>query len=716
MMAQKTVYIPISWSYDATTEEYTEGGNSNLQWSYNRSKQSDNCIVFWQKGFGSDPSKAARLNGADMTFDVDAVLEVAERCYELNVSTLGFSCSNMLNKYKIIILMNYTDTWTCYGGGYDFRCSALWLNPATVKPAGHSLAHEVGHSFHYMAYAEASGYNPNSSSTDNTGFHLNCGNGQAIWEQTAQWQANQAYPQMMFSQSYGPYVPIFRYSHIYAFSHEWHRYQSYWFHYFINQYYNDITTVAQVWKQPMKDQKQGTGSDFNEALMALKGLSVRDLYKLYFEYASRCATWDMDVCEPYRNPYIGNFEYRCVLTDEGDYQVALASCPQGTGFNVIPLQVPLAGTEVTCSLTGLSVGAPLLDGDPGEYYNGESTYVKIDNRHYVNGGPRASRGFRMGYVALMQDGTRQYFSEDSVYCQGTRTVTEDYSFTVPQGVSRLWLIVSPALKNYVTHRWDDTIEKDDMWPYKFSLKGTDIGASATVYATPTLDGRTIGDVTYTYDLTFPTDATGYSGTTIAVSGQAAATLGTAFQMELSTIASKMQAWSAQGPANGRIVLYAANADGSLAESGSTANGYGHWFDGTGKVSSYANGYLFSEFSPASLTFAIGQYPGKCATGQQYTIRQTLRYRKNPRSYANANFIFNVTMADATTVSLRSIDYTNPDASAISEMADEQSLNATGTQYYDLQGRRLTAPQKGINIIRSTIGQLQGKNGRKNVVK
>ena len=55
---QKIVYIPDSWQYNATTEEYTENGNSELQWSFKRSKETDNCIIFWQKGFGSDPSKA----------------------------------------------------------------------------------------------------------------------------------------------------------------------------------------------------------------------------------------------------------------------------------------------------------------------------------------------------------------------------------------------------------------------------------------------------------------------------------------------------------------------------------------------------------------------------------------------------------------------------------------------------------------------------------
>jgi len=125
--AQKTVYIPGSWAYNAATQEYIEGGNPALSWSYNRSKQSDHCIIFWMPGFGADPTKCEPA----LAFDPDDVLRVAEDCYNLNVNTLGFKDT----PYKIIILMNYDTGWVCYGGGYDFRCSALWLSPSTVHPA-----------------------------------------------------------------------------------------------------------------------------------------------------------------------------------------------------------------------------------------------------------------------------------------------------------------------------------------------------------------------------------------------------------------------------------------------------------------------------------------------------------------------------------------------------------------------------------------------------
>ncbi len=701
-LAQKTVYIPDEWRQNRTdTLLYAESDPDNkYTWSKSRSVESDNIVIFWDKYYGNTAPDALSKN--DFFYvDIADLLDKCESFFDLEINQLGFvnpQHSN-LNKYKVMVLMNHTREWTCYGAGYDFEVSALWLNPSTCKPVGHSVAHEVGHSFHYMCFAEACGHNHWGSSSDNTGFHLANGNGQTIWEQTAQWQAAQSYPEQMFTQSY----PIFRYTHNYAYSHEWHRYQSYWFHYFINQYYNDIQTVAKVWNQPMKNQSNGAASDFNQALMALKGLSVRDLYKLYFDYACCCATWDFEAAVPYRQPYIGNFEYRCVSVDSSEpaiptYQVALASCPQATGFNIIPLKLPAAGIEVKTTLTGLDLGTQLLDADPGEYYGGDANYKKYSLRRYINGGSRASRGFRMGYVALMNDGSRRYFSEDSIYCQGISENSAVYSMTMPAGASHLWLVISPALRNYFTHRWDDTIEKDDMWPYRFSLEGTDIGSGATVYVAPTLDGRSIVDCTFTYDVSFPRDSQGHSGTTVSFSGQAAAILSTAFQLDLSTLSAKMQAWASQGPDNGRIMFYAANPKGTLSNSGSTANGYGHWFNSSGYVTSYANGYVYSEFQPSLLTFNLGQYPARCGNGKTYTIRQALGYRKSQDEYAQANFVFNITIGGSTpTVTLKSIAYTNPDTMRLGS-AQVDAHTPECSVVYDLQGRLVTSLAKGLYIV------------------
>lgn len=691
--AQKQMYIPQEWRNRTDTLIWKESDPDNrYTWSKSRSKESDNVIVLWDKGYGNTiPTNAQSA----YRVDIDDLLKKAEAFFDLEINQLGFVDpeNSNLNKYKVMILLNHDTGWICYGGGYDYQVSALWLSPSTCKPVGHSVAHEIGHSFHYMCYSEASNHGADRSCQ--TGFHGAVGNGSVTWEQTAQWQANQSYPEEMYNQSIG----VFRNSHNYAYTHEWHRYQSYWFFYYLCQLYGDIKTVANVWNYP-----ETTVKDFNQVLMDYKQLSVRDLYKLYFDQACRLVTWDLDVCKPYRNNYIGDFTYRCALTADGRYQVALASCPQGTGFNVIPLQVPEAGTDITTHLTGLRPNAALADADPGEYLDGNSQYSKYSQRHYIMGGSRTDRGFRMGYVALMKDGSRRYFSEDSVYCQGASIVTEDYSMTVPEGVSQLWLVISPALKHYTQHKWDEKIDADDMWPYQLQFEGTDIGARATVYASPTIDGRDISDVTYTYDVTFPRDTQGYSGASVSVSGQAAATLGTAFQMQNTDIASKMQNYSSSGPSNGRVMFYAVNPDGQLAKSGSTANGYGHWFDKSGKVCAYSSGYVYSEFNASSLVFTLGQYPGKCANGSKYTIRQALRYKKAAGEEAVATFVFNITIGSTASVTLQSIDYDDPTLGI--ERLENSEKHIENAAIYDLSGRRVSQPTRGIYI----------QNGRKLVVK
>ena len=215
--AQKTVYIPREWRNRTDTLLYAENDPDNkYTWSKSRSKETDNVIVFWDKYYGStSPPKTTGFYNVD----IDDLLQKCETFFDLEINKLGFVDPNNsnLNKYKVMVLMNHTETWTCYGGGYDYQVSALWLNPSTCKPVGHSVAHEIGHSFHYMCYSEAS--KQGSLWNVQTGFHGAVGNGSVTWEQTAQWQANQSYPELMYDQSIG----VFRNSHNYAFTHEWHQ-------------------------------------------------------------------------------------------------------------------------------------------------------------------------------------------------------------------------------------------------------------------------------------------------------------------------------------------------------------------------------------------------------------------------------------------------------------------------------------------------------------
>ena len=690
VMAQKSVYIPDEWKHPWPSDSllYSESDPTNrYTWSKSRSIESDNVIVFWEKGYGSTlPSKSP----SDYRVDEQDLLQKCEAFYDLEINQLGFVDKEKTNlrKYKVMVLLSHTKDWVCYGGGYDFEVSALWLGPSACKPVGHSVAHEVGHSFHYMCYADASGNNHNSSQTIGTGFHLPVGNGQTIWEQTAQWQANQSYPNLMFSQS----IDIFRNSHNLAFTHEWHRYQSYWLHYFLCQKYNDITTIGQIWRQPLSGSK-----DFNEALMANKKLDVSGLFKLYYEYAARCATWDFEACIPYRNSHIGDFTYRCCMIGDHKYQVALSSTPQSTGFNVIPLAVPTPGTEITVHFTALKAASNLAKNDPAELFNGESKWQKTTRTTYIRPTIASQRGFRLGYVALLKDGSRQYFNEDSIYCQTNNDVTNDIKMTVPEGTERLWMIVVPAPKTYVQHKWTETVTNAEHWPYTIDIEGTDIGSGATVYVSPEIDGREVSDVTLTYDVYMPV-RTDYTATAVALSGQALATLGTAFQMDPSTISSKMQAYSSGGPATGKIMFYALNPTNfSLVNRGSTANGYGHWFSKTGVVTEYNNGYVYSEMNESTLTFNIGEYPNKLTNGQTITIGQALLYKSSATKQATARIIFNIHIDNSRNeVVLNNIDYKDP-TTGIFPLKSINKPSNKGT--YSIGGMKMEKPSShGIYII------------------
>ena len=706
--AAKTVYIPNEWRnpWPADSLLYAESDpNNKYTWSKSRSVETDNFIIFWDKYYGS--TAPDKLRSSDFYyFDLTYMKQKLEEFYDIEINQLGFVDPEKSNvaKYKIMVLLNHTTTWTCYGGGYDFMVPALWLNPATSKPVGHSVAHEVGHSFHYMCYSEAANHQENRNI--GTGFHLAVGNGQGIWEQTAQWQANQSFPDLMYSQSWS----VFRRTHNYAFTHEWHRYQSYWLHYHLADKYG-ITTIADVWNTPMvKGTDFNTAAcDFNQSLMKLKGWTPEDLYREYYDYAAKCVTQDWAACAPYRNPYIGDFHYAAVALDDGSYQVAMASCPQSTGFNVIPLSVPEAGTTITATFTALRTnGTKLAAADPKECMNGETTWGKWTANTYntnTNGAKDSKKGFRLGFVALLNDGSRVYINEDKVYCTGIGNKTDQIQAEVPEGTTRLWMVVVPAPTEYFQHLWDESLTaNDDFWPYQVQFEGTDIDQSiAAIYMAPTLDGRQIQDCTFAYDVYFPaTTGSDHSGTSLTVSGQAAATLATAFQLTTTELSSKIVGWSGSGPSQGQIMFYGCKSGDTHAlntSQGYTANGLGHWFNASGNVDSYGNGYVYSEFDKNTLTFTLGQYPGKSKAGSTYTIAQALRYHDpaQRRHYAVARFVFNIHITkDQTAVKLSSIKYENTDAiHTVTAQPQEQPHTV-----FDLSGRRLNSmpTTPGIYII------------------
>lgn len=594
---------------------------SDAQWSWFRSKQSEHFFVFWEAGFGDDPN--AETVPANMRVDIDDLLEKAEQFYQTNIERLKFAeigqGKSYLDEYKMEIYLLYQEEWLATGSGYDDVIGALWVNPSTCQPVGSTIAHEIGHSFQYQVYCDK--VYQGEANDFQTGFRYgyegsNGGNG--FWEQCAQWQSFQDYPEEMFT-TYN--FDVWLANNHRHFEHEWMRYASYWLQTYWTDKHGD-DAVANVWKNSRAPE------DAITAYMRLyANNSWETMKEELYDYAARMATFDIDGIREYSDGYLGQYSTTLYPTSDGYYQVAYADCPETTGFNVIALNVPDAGTAISADFEGLMPGSSLAADDPGEYMDTEVVAGTVDT--YNNIGDASDAGWSYGFVALTSGGTR-------VYSERYAAEAGNASFTVPAGTEQLYFIVQAAPKTYKAHPWDEKDLTDEQWPYKVKFNGTDLLGSVVIDpdAQPT-------DVTFTYDLSFPATTNGdYTGTTVSVINEGdIEELAQAFVMQPSLIASKIMEANAT-PAEGQIAFAAVQADGEL-EYNCTANGLGFWFDKAGNAIGWGDdSYVFAEFNKDTFTFTIGQFPDHCTTGDTYTIREALVYTQNGTQHT-ATFVFNI---------------------------------------------------------------------------
>jgi hypothetical protein len=137
--ARKSVFIP------------TEFSSAPLNtWSYSKSYQSTNFIVFWGNVVGTDP---ASYPDANLAFNPQSICDTLEKIYTKYISEIRFctdTSTKNLGKYKIIIVMN--DTWGtngptgwAFGGTYDNTIGAMWVHPNATRDGG-VISHELPHS------------------------------------------------------------------------------------------------------------------------------------------------------------------------------------------------------------------------------------------------------------------------------------------------------------------------------------------------------------------------------------------------------------------------------------------------------------------------------------------------------------------------------------------------------------------------------------------
>ncbi len=429
------------------------------KWSWYRYKQSEHFFLFWESGFGNNPNGSNVPS--DLRVDIDDLLAKAEQFYETNIVKTKFadigSGRSYLDKYKMEIYLLYQTEWLATGAGYDDVIGALWVNPSTCQPVGSVIGHEIGHSFQYQVYCDKILQNESGPYDFKTGFRYayEGANGNGFWEQTAQWQSFQDYPLEAFTcwEFYGEWLPNYH-RH---FEHEYMRYGSYWLHYYWADKYG-VDAIGNIWKNAKYPEDAITAY----TRIYNYGDYARTREEL-FDYAIKMATYDIDIIRGYAGDAMSMYTTKFYEVN-GYYQVAYASCPGATGFNVVPISVPRKGGKVSVEFVGLEPGSALASNDPGEWKNAENVGGYVRNYNEVNKG---NVGWRYGFVALMNDESRVY-SETFTSSVGTA------SFDVPKSAYKLFFDVQGSPERYIYSAWDDDERTDAQFPYKIKLSGTSL--------------------------------------------------------------------------------------------------------------------------------------------------------------------------------------------------------------------------------------------------
>ena len=588
--------------------------SSASRWSFARMKQSDHFFVFWEAGFGDDPN--AESVPAELRVDIDDLLQKAEQFYNTNITRLGMATvgqgKSYLDQYKMEIYLLYQTEWLATGSGYDDVIGALWVNPSTCQPVGSTIGHEIGHSFQYQVYCDqVLNGAPNDFSTGFRYGYDGSNGGNGFWEQCAQWQSYQDYPQQYFGDGWYSVWPSNCHRH---FEHEWMRYASYWLQCYWTEKHGD-KTVASIWQNSRYpyDAIQTYSQLYN-------GDSWNATAAELYDYAARMATYDVLGPREYSAAHLNDYTTKFYDSGDGYYQVAYAQCPGSTGFNIIPLN-PVAGQQISADFVGLEMGAALAAGDPGEYMKSEKYEGIVTNYNKVD--KVGNEGWRYGFAAYLNDGSRKY-SEMFSDANGTAT------WTVPAGTEHLYMIVMGAPKEYVQSAWDENELTDAQYPYKVKFTGTDLKGNFDI--DPTADPKDI-----TLQFTVPCSANSGEYLQGTVDLGANKDLAQAFVLKPSDIIGKIQAVGAQ-PAEGNIVWACLQSDGSYSYNSTANNGF--WCNTQGDNVGWSGGSGYVEF--AGLTISYGQYPGKNNAGDSFKLTPTLIYTRDGVQYKAAielTFVF-----------------------------------------------------------------------------
>jgi hypothetical protein len=401
--------------------------NPDSEFSFKRSKATDNFVLFWAKEYGDDPMSNSVTN---RRFNVDEVLKESDRFYNYYIDTLKWvdKDKSYATKYKFLFFVIGGPGGTAFGGDIDRKVGAFWSPATRINHGPYGVvAHELGHSFQALIHDD--------------GVATASFSGGSIHEMTSQWMLWQVYPEWMTFENYH-LNDWMKATHL-AFLHEDNQYHSAQ----VLEYWSEkhgVEFIGKMWREVQR------GEDPVMTYQRLTGITQEQFNDEMFDAARHFVTWDMPRIEKVAARYSNQHFTSITAVTNGWYQIATNKCPQNYGYNAIQLKVPAVATKVSLEFKGI-VGA--------EGFN--SIHPE-----------RA--GWRYGFLASKEDGSRVY---GDTYSKSPGTG----EFTVPANTKFLWLIVSGAPTEHWIHvgarggrgaNASAAAIPNEQWPYQFKLTGT----------------------------------------------------------------------------------------------------------------------------------------------------------------------------------------------------------------------------------------------------
>ena len=224
--SQKSVYIP-----EDLRPMNLESDMS--KWSWRRSAETRDVIFMWERGFGNDLQAPPRLEDKPMSFNLSVLMERVQSFYTFFRDTLRFTLpGSKADRYKMMVMVNYSLDGTAYGGSYDNFIGALWVAPNRIQDKTmNCMAHELGHSFQSQIMADSVGQ---------------CWGGTGFFEMASQWMLWQVNPWWLRDENY--HFEAFKGLTHKAFLHMENIYHSP----YVIQWWSDLhgrTSIAELFRQ-----------------------------------------------------------------------------------------------------------------------------------------------------------------------------------------------------------------------------------------------------------------------------------------------------------------------------------------------------------------------------------------------------------------------------------------------------------------------------------